>query len=116
LLSIVHIRAFKRSTSDAMLNVMDFRRRAYRSNESRTPRPAANADVDISELVSSVRNLQSKAKGQIQQAVLMLDHAAQKAHRVAEWIWDPQAKKDFEEKLAAIEQLLQTARDLALKL
>jgi len=101
---------------DEMLNVIEFRQRASRPGGSkRTQQPAALA-ADISGLCSRIMGLQSKARGEICSAILMLDHAAQHAREIAKRISDPTTRKDFEADVATIEQLLQFARELALTL
>jgi hypothetical protein len=99
-----------------MLNVVDFRERAPRSRRSKYERPPANVGTDISELASRFTRLESKAKGEIQNAVLMLDRAAQHARQIAKRISDPTVKRTFDEHVSIIEQLLQIARGMALKL
>ena len=57
-----------------------------------------------------------EAKGEIGNAVLMLDLAAQHAREIAARLADPMARKNFDEHIAMIERLLQLAREMALKL
>ena len=99
-----------------MLNVIDLQKRARRSVEAGTQRPAATTKADISELVSRITDLQSQAKGEIGNAVLMLDLAARHAREIAARIPDPTARKDFDEHISMIERLLQFAREMAFKL
>lgn len=99
-----------------MLNVIEFRKRASRSTESIAPRPAANTNTDISGLAFRITNLQSQAKGEIGNAVLMLYLAAQHAREIAGLISDPTAKKNFDEHISMIERLLQLAREMAFRL
>jgi hypothetical protein len=100
---------------DEMLNVVSFRERAPRARGSRQ-RPLANVDADISELASSVSSQQSKAREAIHHAILVLDLATQHARQIAKRMCDPTARKIFDEQISIIEQLLQIARDMALKL
>lgn len=99
-----------------MLNVMDFREVAPRACASRLQRRPAGDGADISELASRIVSLQSQAKGEIDGAVLMLDLAAQHARQIEKWVCDPSARKDFDEYIAAIDRLLQIAKEAALKL
>jgi hypothetical protein len=99
-----------------MPNVIDFREKAPRIRGSRLQRQPANLDADISELVCRIVSLQSKAKGEIDNAVMMLDLAAQHARQIAGHVCDPKVKSDFDEHVAIIDQLLRTARKMALKL
>lgn len=99
-----------------MLNVVDFRERAPRSRRSEHERPPATVDAATSELASRLTRLQSRAKGKIQHSVFMLDLAAQHARQIAKRISDPAVKRGFDEHVSIIEQLLQIARDMALKL
>jgi len=99
-----------------MLNVIDFWKRAPRYAESLAQSPAANANVDIGALASRITDLRSRAKGEIGNAVLMLDLAAQHALEVAARLPDPSARRNFEEHIAMIERLLQLAREMTFKL
>lgn len=101
---------------DEMLNVLSFRQKAPRSRGSRLQRPPANVGADIFELTSRITGLQSKASAEIHRAILMLDLAAQQARQIAKRMCDPAARKNFDEQISIIEQLLQNARDMALKL
>ena len=99
-----------------MLNVIEFPKRVPRPAESGAPRPAANAEVDSSRLASHFTGLQSKARGEIGDAILMLDLAAQHARQIAKRACDPRIRKDFDEHIAIIERLLRIARGMAMKL
>ncbi len=97
-----------------MLNVIDFRERQQRSGEHE--RQPATAEADIAGLVSGITSLHSRARGEIDSAVHMLDLAAQHAREIEKRMCDPLARKDFDEHIATIERLLQIAREMALKL
>ncbi len=99
-----------------MLNVIDFRDKASRWCRPRRQHQPANVDADISELAFRVTRLQSKAKGEIDNAVMMLDLAAQHARQIAKRACDPKVRGDFDEQIATIDQLLQIARTMALNL
>ena len=99
-----------------MLNVIEFRNRAPGARGSGTQRPSAKVDAEFSELASSIIGLQSKAKGEIGNAILMLDLAAQHAREIAKRLSDPSAKKNFDEHISMIERLLDLAREMAFKL
>ena len=99
-----------------MSNVVNFQDRAPRFSESRAQRPTGAANADISELVSRVTGLQTKVIGQIDNAILMLDLAAQHARQIAKRVRDPAAKDQFDQNISTIEQLLQFAREKAMKL
>jgi hypothetical protein len=93
-----------------------FRDKASRSGGLRQPHPALNVDADISELTLYIGNLQSKANGEIHNAILTLGLTAQHAREIGNRMCDPTAKKNFEEHILLIEQLLELARDVAIKL
>lgn len=97
-----------------MSNVVSFR--VARSRASTLPPPPETFDTNIAELVSRILGLQSKAKEDISHSILMLDLAAQHARQIARQICDPAMKQNFNAHVATIEQLLQIARDMALKL
>lgn len=99
-----------------MLNVLDFRKREPRSPESTARPPAANTNVDIAALASRIIGLQSRARGEIGNAVHMLDLAAQHAREIAARLPDPISRKNFDEHIAVIERLLRLAREMAFKL
>ena len=99
-----------------MLNVIEFRKRSSRPIESSAQRPVTAAGSDVSELTSRITALQLQAKGEIGNAILMLDLAAQHAREVARRISDPATKKSFDGHITVIEQLLQRAREMAFKL
>jgi len=99
-----------------MLNVLDFRRREPPASRSTARVPAANTNVDIAALATRITGLQSEAKGEIGNAVLMLDLAARHAREIAARLADPTARKNFDEHIATIERLLQLAREMTFKL
>jgi hypothetical protein len=101
---------------DEMMNVISFRKMAPRSRGPGSLHSPENAGADSSELVLRMADLQSKAKGEVFRAVLMLDLAAQHAHEIAKKIRDPATKQNFDAHISSIEQLLQLARDMAVKL
>ena len=98
-----------------MLNITEFRQRASRFAESRTPRSATTTKADIAELGSRIAGLRSQASGEIGNAVLLLDRAAQHGREIAARM-NPAAKKDFDEHISMIERLIQRAREMASKL
>lgn len=99
-----------------MLNVIDFRDKVSRSREPARQSEPANADADIAELASRIVSLHSRARGEIDSAVLMLDLAAQHAREIEQRMCNQSARKDFDEHIATIERLLQIAREMTLKL
>ena len=99
-----------------MLNVLEFRKTASQSRGSKTERLPENDTSDICHLVSRFTGLYSRASGEIHNAILRLDMAAQQAHRIAGRVRDPMARKSFDEHVLIIEQLLQRARNMALRL
>ena len=103
-----------RSTDHAIPNVVEFCPRAARLRQSEAQVRPANPDIAV--LASSIVELQSRAKGEMSNAILMLDLAAQHARQVASLMPDPDVRKDFEEDISMIEQLLDVARAMALKL
>jgi hypothetical protein len=99
-----------------MLNVIAFRNGASRSHRSTRARRPENTAADISELASSIDNLQSRAKDEIAHAILMLDLAAQHAREIESRLSDPAAKRSFDEHISIIEQLLELARAMTFRL
>jgi hypothetical protein len=99
-----------------MLNVIEFRKRASISPGPRQQRPPTNAEADIAELAFRVAGLQSRAKDEIGNAILMLDLAVQHARGIAIRVSDPSTKKGFDEHIATIERQIELAREMALKL
>jgi hypothetical protein len=99
-----------------MMNVIKFREIAPSGRGSRSQREPAGIGAATSELVLRIDDLQSKARGEVCKAVLMLDLAAQHAHAISKKILDPAARQNFEAHIWSIEQLLQIARDMAIKL
>jgi hypothetical protein len=100
----------------AMLDVVEFRKRAPCARGSRPRCLSAGGVPDFSELASRFTGLQSKARGDIHNAIQMLDLAAQHARQLARRTCDPVMRKAFERHIAMIEQLLQLARSMARKL
>jgi hypothetical protein len=98
-----------------MMNVIEFRGKTPRDRGSRPRLPPEDPD-DIAELASRVASLQSKAKDEICNAILMLDLAAQHGREIAKRMRDPFTKERFDDQISMIEHLLQFTRDLALKL
>jgi hypothetical protein len=92
-----------------VLNVVDFPQRASRWRATR--RSPEDAIADICGLVLRIRSLESKAKSELRDAILLLDLAAQHARQLVKAIGDPASKKLFEVDLRLIEELLQLARD-----
>jgi hypothetical protein len=99
-----------------MPNVINFRKELPRSNEARAKPAAASDDADISGLALRITGLRSRAKFEIGSAVLMLDLAAQHAREIAARITEPATKRNFEDHISTIEQLLGLARQMTLKL
>lgn len=99
-----------------MLNVIEFREKKPHSRGSIPRRPPAGAGPDISELASRVESLRSEAREAIPHAILKLGVAAQHAREIAEGVHDPAARKDIDEHISAIEQLIQAAREMARKI
>lgn len=98
-----------------MLNVIEFRKRAPSSLGPRQQRPPADVEPGA-ELTRCVRGLRSKARGDIDNAILMLDLAAQHAREIAMRVPDASAKKNFDEHVAMIERLIKLAREMASRL
>ena len=97
-----------------MLNVIGMSEKAPRSRGPALQRQPASAD--ISELASGIISLQSKAKREIDHAVMKLDLAVQHARLIATRARSPAVRKNFDEHVVAIDQLLQVVRETALKL
>jgi len=99
-----------------VLNVVNFHEKASRFRKHATWRSpqGAVADIpgaDIPGLVARAKGLQSKARTELGDAILMLDLAAQHARQLGKIIRDPALKKRFDDELLTIEELLQLARD-----
>jgi len=99
-----------------MLNVLQFQKSAPRDRGTTPGRAPASAETDIAKQVSRVSGLQSKARQEIDRAVLMLEVAVQHARELAKQMHDPSVRETFDEHISMIEQLLRFARGLALKL
>ena len=97
-----------------MLNVVEFRQKAGAANG--LVRAPADIDHDIAEPACRAVSPKSNATDEIRSAILMLDLASQQARQIAGRISDPSVRKDFDERISIIEQLLQIAREKALKL
>ena len=80
------------------------------------PYQTETAGLDAFDLARRVTGLQAKAKEDIRQSILMLDLAAQHARQLATRLRDPTTKASFETHIETIEQLLQLARDMTVKL
>jgi hypothetical protein len=98
-----------------MLNVVEFRKREPHRGSMPQHLPA-DAVADVSELASRIVDMQSKAKGDICNAIVMLDVSAKHSRQLAKKVSDPTMKKTFELHISMIEELLQLAQELALKL
>jgi hypothetical protein len=99
-----------------VLNVVNFHEKASRFRKGATRRSPEGAVPDIPTLVSRVQGLQSKARTELHDAILMLDLAVQHARQLGKIIRDPARKKRFDDELLTIEQLLQLARDKTMEL
>ena len=99
-----------------MLNVVDFPQRASRYRRRATRRSPEEGVADICGLVLRFKSLESKAKRELHDAILLLDLAAQHAHQLVKATNDPALRKLFEDDLLIIEELLQLAREKTLRL
>ena len=70
----------------------------------------------VYEKVPEETTQQSLRKEDIFRAILLLDLAGQHARLLVKQIADPARRENFQTQIATIDQLLQLARDLALKL
>lgn len=61
-------------------------------------------------------DVQSKAREEILRSILLLDIAAQHARQIAKRTDDPALNKNLCAQISLVEQLLQIAREMALKL
>ena len=86
----------------------------FRATQSRAS--TLSEEIDVAQLDSRITDLQSKAKDEICRCILLLDLAAQHARQIAKRVHNPAVRQDFNANITAIEQLLQFARDMALKL
>jgi hypothetical protein len=99
-----------------VLNVVDFPQRASRYRWRATRRSPEDAVAGICGLVFRFRSLESKAKRELHDAILLLDLAAQHARQLVKAIGDPVLKRLLEGDLLMIEELLQLAREKTLRL
>ena len=79
-------------------------------------RAPADIDRDIAEPACRVESPQPNAAVEIRSAILMLDLASQQARQIARRVCDASVRKVFDERISIVEQLLQIAREKALKL
>jgi hypothetical protein len=80
------------------------------------PPLSETVDADIAELICRATGLRSKAKAEICHSILMLDLAAKHGRQIAERVCDSAVKENFNTDITTIEQLLQVARNMALRL
>ncbi len=73
-------------------------------------------EADVAELQSRIIGIQSKAREEILRCIQLLDLGAQHARQIAERTNDPALKKNLGAQVTIVEQLLQLAREMALKL
>lgn len=95
-----------------MSNVVSLR--AERS-EAGMPPPYIE-EADLVQLHSRIMGMQAKAKVEIFRSILLLDTAAQHARQIVTRTDDPASKNGLCVQVSIIEQLLRTAREMALKL
>jgi hypothetical protein len=96
-----------------MTNVMSFRE--ARRRQPTSVRPPESPDEEV-EQAFRIAGLQADAREEIFRSILMLDLAAQHARQISERVCDPTMKRNFTAHISIIEQLLQLARGMALKL
>lgn len=72
--------------------------------------------VEINAPTPPVVSQQLPRKKDVYREILLLDLAAQHVHLLVKQISDPSRRMDFDAQIATIEQLLQLARQMALKL
>jgi hypothetical protein len=89
--------------------VIDFNERVARSRMPAMRRPEDSPDMV--NLVARFRHLQSRARTEIHDAILLLDLAVQHTHRLMLTIGDTAVRKALEDDLHVIEELLQLARN-----
>jgi len=94
-----------------VLKVVNFHEEASRHRRYTMKRGRQVAAADLAGLMERFKGLQSKAKTDLRDAILLLDLAAQQAHRLVRAINDPALKKLIEGDLQIIEELLQLARE-----
>lgn len=98
-----------------MSNVVSLRAERYARTSSGPPPPAVE-EADLTQLRARILGLQSKAKEEILRSILLLDIAAQHGRQIARRTDDAAAKSSLGAQISFIEQLLQNAREMALKL
>ena len=78
--------------------------------------PPDLAEADRAQLRSRIVDAQSRAREQIFRSILLLDIAAQHARQIAKRANNKAVKKSLCDQVSLVEQLLQIAREMALKL
>lgn len=95
-----------------LFNVVNFHEEASRHRRYAMTRGRQVAAADLAGLMERFKGLQSKAKTELRDAILLLDLAAQQTHRLVRTISDPAAlKKLIGDDLQIIEELLRLARE-----
>jgi len=98
-----------------MSNVVSLRAERY-ARASAGLLPLALEEADQVQLRSRIIDAQSKAREQIFRSILLLDIAAQHARQIAKRTDNQAVKKSLCDQVSLVEQLLQIAREMALKL
>lgn len=98
-----------------MSNVVSLRARRCEQISASLP-PHLIEEADQAHLRSRIIDAQSKAREQVFRSILLLEIAAQHARQIVRRTDDPALNKSFSARVSIIEQLLQIAREMALKL
>ena len=99
-----------------VLNVVRFPRKTSRFRKKAMDASQERGLSDFPDLVSRFRGLESKAKRELHDAILLLDLAALHAQRLVRALGDSALKKTFEDDLKLIDELLRLAREKTLQL
>ena len=99
-----------------MLNVVKFEEEAARFRKGVTRRSPEGTVADIPSLVSRFKYLESKAKRELSDVILLLDLAVRHARKLIGILDDPALEKLCKGDLLIIEELLQLARDMSREL
>jgi hypothetical protein len=98
-----------------MSNVISLRAERY-ARVSACLSPPHSEEADLAQRRFRIIGTQSKAKEEILRSILLLDLAAQHARQIAKRTDDPALKSRLDAHVSIVEQLLQAAREMALKL
>lgn len=98
-----------------MPNVVSLRAKRYARVSTGLPQPP-HEETALDQTRCRIIGLQSKAKEEILRSIFLLELAAQYARQIAKRTDDPALNENLGAQVTIVEQLLQIARGMALKL